>query len=79
MEEQVRELQAAVERLAQENQVLRQGQASMVALVESVGRLANNLQRGDRKLAKALVDLRSSQTKMPVSVGQVSNRSLNGL
>ena len=73
-----RELQAALERLAQENQVLRQGQASMVTLAESVGRLANNMQRGDRKL---LIDMKGigRPEVFPNEHGRVSNRSLNRL
>ena len=46
----MRELQQAVERLSQENQLLRQGQAGIAALAENLGRLATSLQRGDRKL-----------------------------
>ena len=46
----MRELQQAVERLSQENQLLRQGQAGISALAENLGRLATSLQRGDRKL-----------------------------
>ena len=46
----MRELQQAVERLSQENQLLRQGQAGFSALAENLGRLATSLQRGDRKL-----------------------------
>ena len=77
MEEQVRELQAAVERLAQENQ------ASMVALAESVGRLANNLQRGDRKLlidtkgiGRRLPKRRCQFQEMGTVSGQLNNRNL---
>ena len=46
----MRELQQAVERLSQENQLLRQGQAGIAALAENLGRLSTSLQRGDRKL-----------------------------
>ena len=90
MEEQIRELQAAVARLAQENQVLRQGQASMVTLAENVGRFANSMQRGDRKL---LIDTKgiggpevfpNEDGSFPRSVVNLTtaifgSRSLNGL